>query len=485
MKIFLKRFFIALISAIIILPLVAIITAFILEDSIKNQIVTEVNKQLAVPVKVSGKINFTVLKYFPNAALEFEQVAINNKLKVGEKQLAEVQSFSLLFSLSDIVKNKFTIHSIALKNGAVNIVVDKDGNSNLDILKDGKESKQDAELKVNRVLLSNIKISYNDFKSEFKASSRVRKLQLDGDFTAAKFVLKSKGDFFVEKIAAGENQLVANKQLNVDILLNISNYWKEIAINKAELSIEKTPFDVNGNFKFGQDKTTVFFVAKTEGENIAELIALLPQNLRKTFEETNGKGAFELNIQVDGIVSKLQSPVVTVKAKLKDAVVELPKVKKELKHVFADIEYGSNKGGVDYLNITDCRSQISSASFRFSLFLKNLPDPEFLFDANGTLYLSELGAFVPDSIMKNFSGNIIFRNFNINGMVKDLTEKPENVFANGSGNFTLQDIAFEAGGVKYKNINGLITYSAQKLAAKDLKISFLNTDAVFNEMYPV
>ncbi|HRN94608.1 MAG TPA: AsmA-like C-terminal region-containing protein [Chitinophagales bacterium] len=480
MKIFLKRFFIALISAIIILPLVAIITAFILEDSIKNQIVTEVNKQLAVPVKVSGKINFTVLKYFPNAALEFEQVAINNKLKVGEKQLAEVQSFSLLFSLSDIVKNKFTIHSIALKNGAVNILVDKDGNSNLDILKDGKESKQDAELKVNRVLLSNIKISYNDFKSEFKAGSRVRKLQLDGDFTAAKFVLKSKGDFFVEKIAAGENQLVANKQLNVDILLNISNYWKEIAINKAELSIEKTPFDVNGNFKFGQDKTTVFFVAKTEGENIAELIALLPQNLRKTFEETNGKGAFELNIQVDGIVSKLQSPVVTVKAKLKDAVVELPKVKKELKHVFADIEYGSNKGGVDYLNITDCRSQISSASFRFSLFLKNLPDPEFLFDANGTLYLSELGAFVPDSIMKNFSGNIIFRNFNINGMVKDLTEKPENVFANGSGNFTLQDIAFEAGGVKYKNINGLITYSAQKLAAKDLKISFLNTDAVFN-----
>lgn len=480
MKIFLKRFLIALISVIIILPLAAIITAFVLEDSIKSQIVTEVNKQLAVPVKVSGKINFTVLKYFPNAALEFEQVTINNKLKVGEKQLAEVQSFSLLFSLSDIIKNKFTIHSIALKNGSVNIVNDKDGNSNLDILKDGKESKQDAEIKINRVLLSNIKISYNDFKSSFTVGSRIRKLQLDGDFTAANFKLKSKGDFFVEKIAAGENQLISNKQLNVDIILNINNYWKEIAINKAELSIEKNPFDISGNFKFEQNKSTVFLIAKTEGDNIADLIALLPQNLRKTFEDTNGKGPFELSIKVDGEISKLQSPMVTVKAKLKDAVVELPKVKKELKHVFAEIEYGSNKGGTDYLNITDCRSQISSASFRFSLFLKNLPEPDFLFDANGTLYLSELGAFVPDTIMKNFSGNIIFKNFNIAGTVKDLNEKPENIFANGSGNFTLQDIAFEAGSVKYKNINGLITYSAQNLSAKNLKISFLNTDAVFN-----
>lgn len=463
------------------MPLLAVIAALVMEDSIKQQIVTEVNKQLDVPAKVSGKINFTVLRFFPNAALEFENVSIENKLKTGEKHLAEVQSFSLLFSLSDIIKKKFTIHSIVLKNGALNIRSDKHGNSNLDILKeiDKENENLDAKIEIKKVILTNIKINYYDEQGDFNLKSRVRKLALNGDLMSPDFLLKTDGDFFIEKIAAGENTFIANKQINTDIALKIKNSWSEIEIQKGKLGIEKNPFELSGNFKFEKDKITVLFNAATEGNNIADLIALLPQNLRKTMEDTQGNGGFEIAINIIGNVSKLEAPLVTVKAKLKDANVVLPAVKRELKHVFADIEYGSNKGGTDYLNITDCRSQISSESFRFSLFLKNLPEPEFLFDANGTVHLNELDVFVPDSVMRDLSGSILFQNFSISGKAKDLKD-PATLMMNGSGIFTIKNASLEAGDIRYKNISGVIDYNSKNLAIKNLNISFLNTDAVFN-----
>lgn len=480
MKLFLKRLVITLLSIVVIVPLLAITTALLLEESIKRQIIVEVNKQLDVPVKVAGNINFTLLKYFPNAGLEFKQVSIENKLKTGGKQLAELQEFSLLFSLSDIVNKKFTIHSIVLKNGSLNIVVDKTGKSNLDILKPAKPQEQSGTtLQVSQITLANLKLNYNDFKNNFKVNSRVRKVELDGNFAAADFKLKGKGGFFIEQIATSENVFAANKQIDASILLNIKQSWKEIYIEDGTLSIEKNPFKLNGNFKFHKDKTTIAFGASAAGNNIADLIALLPPNLRKTLEAVKGNGAFEINATINGNVSPTETPLITVKAKLNNGNIELPKVKKELKHVFADIEYGNNRGGTDYLNITDCRSQISSESFRFSLFLKNLTEPEFNFDANGTLHLQELSAFIPDSTATDVNGSIVFQNFNISGNSKDFAD-PAKIIANGSGIFTLRNIAFQAGGVKYSNINGAINYRAQNLTVKNLSVKFLNTEAEFN-----
>lgn len=480
MKLFFKRLVIFLFSAFVLVPLLAFITALLLEDKIKQQIIVEVNKQLDVPVKVSGKINFTLLQHFPNAALQFERVAIANKLKIGERQLAELQEFSILFSLSDILKNKFTIHSVVLKNGTLNIVIDKHGNSNLSILKPiPANEKSNTSFQLNKVLLSNLRVTYNDFKTTFKVNTRVRKLNLNGNFFAPSLNLTAKGEVFVEQIETEQSSIVANKQISADILLKINNSWKNISFINNKVIIEKNPFVCNGNIAFEKETTKLIFNAKTQGNDIGDLVALLPQNLRKAFEDTKGKGAFEIDLVLAGKISKHENPLITVNAKLIDGNVELPKIKRELSHVFASIEYGSNKGGSDYLHITDCRSQVSSESFRFSLFLKNLNEPEFVFDANGTLHLKELGAFVPDTLMKNFEGTIGFQNFNLSGNMRDLND-PATTMVNGSGIFTLKNVGFEAGEIKYENINGIINYNAKNLSVKDLTIKFLGTEATFN-----
>lgn len=480
MKLHLKRLLIFLVSVLVIIPLLALVASFALEDKIKQQMIVEINKQLTVPVKVSGKITFTLLKHFPNAALQFERVSIENKLKVGEKQLAEIQELSILFSLSDILKNKFTIHSVVLRNGIVNIVIDKNGKSNLSILKPILASeKSNTSFQISNILLSNIRVTYSDFQTTFKLNTRVRKLSLNGNFFASSLDLIAKGELFIESGETTQNAIIANKQLNVDILLKINNSWKNISFTNNKLIIEQNPFICSGTIIFEKESTRLHCKANTKGSNISDLISLFPHNLRKAFEEIKGKGAFEIDISVDGNVSKSESPLLKVKAKLVDCNVELPKVSRELNHVFANIEYGNDKAGSDYLHITDCRSQVSSESFRFSLFLKNLNNPEFVFDANGTLHLKELGAFVPDTIMKNFTGTIEFQNFSISGNLSDFNN-PSSTLENGSGIFTLKNVGFEAGDIKYENINGIINYYAKNLSVKDLTINFLDTEATFN-----
>ena len=65
---------------ILVLLGVAVLTAFLLEDKIKNRIVDEVNAQVTVPIKVEGGITLSLIRHFPYASLTFSKVSIDDRL---------------------------------------------------------------------------------------------------------------------------------------------------------------------------------------------------------------------------------------------------------------------------------------------------------------------------------------------------------------------------------------------------------------------
>ncbi len=462
-----------------ILFLIALLAALLLEEKIKQQVITEVNKELTAPVKVGGKITLSFLRHFPDASLQFEAVSIANKLKPAQDDLASVRELSFLFSLPDLLQGNINIRKIFLQSGSVFVLKDKDGKTNLDILKPQSETDNGVGLQLSNIVLQNVNFRYLDEGNNFNLKARVRKMDLKGEFGKPAYSLSATGNFFLETVQQGEESYAANKQIGIDALLNITLSGKQIAIAKGNVDIEKNPFTVSGSIGIEKRKTLLDLQARSEGNDISNFVALMPLSVRNRLKDFEGKGAYNIQANVQGEVSKLQSPQVKIVAGLEDGNIKLSKYGRELNHVFVNVEYGLNETGEDYLRISDFRSRVSEQPFQFSLLLKKLAQPDFVFNANGTLHLTEVAPFIPDTVMTDLKGSVRFTAFSLHGNVEDL-KNLSRVTLNGGGIFQLNDVAFKAQQIAYHNINGIITYSGKKLEAKNLSIAFLNTDAVFN-----
>ncbi len=462
-----------------ILVLLAFLTALLLEDKIKQQVIAEVNKELTAPVKVSGEITLSFIRHFPDASLQFKSVSIASKLKSKEPDLAAVRELSFIFSLYDLMKGEINIHKLLLQNGSVNVLKDKNGATNLDILKHNDTPEKGIALALSKITLQNVSFNYVDEGTNFNIKARVRKIELNGSFGKPQFKLNADGSFFLENIQQAEESYVANKQIVVAIQLDIKESGSKILVEKGSIEIEKNPFSVNGSFLFEKSKTLIDLKAKSEGENISNFIALMPASVKNQLKDFEGKGAYNIEANLNGAFSKTASPQVKIVANLNDGNIKLSKYGRELNHVFVKVEYGMDEQSADYLRISDFRSRISEQPFQFSLLLNNLAQPDFIFNANGTLHLEEISPFVPDSILKDLKGNIRFTDFSLHGNVADF-KNLSHVTLNGGGVFQLDKVSFNAQNVLYENINGTINYQGRKLEAKKLSISFLKTDAVFS-----
>ena len=474
-----KKTLVAIFFIPVILVLLAFLTALLLEDKIKQQVIAEINKELTVPVKVGGEITLSFIRHFPDASLQFKSVSIASKLKAKEPDLAAVRELSFIFSLYDLMKGKINIHKLLLQNGSVNVLKDKNGVTNLDILKHNDSQEKGVALVLSKITLQNVSFNYVDEGTNLNVKARVRKVELTGSFGKPQFKLIADGNFFLESIQQAEESYVANKQIVIAIQLDIRKGGNNILVEKGSIEIEKNPFSVAGTLVFEKSKTLIDLKAKSEGEDISSFIALMPASVKNKLKDFEGKGAYNIEANVNGALSKNTSPQVKIVANLNDGNIKLSKYGRELNHVFVKVEYGMDAQSADYLRISDFRSRISDQPFQFSLLLKNLSQPDFIFNANGTLHLDEISPFIPDSVLKDLKGNIRFTDFSLHGNVADF-DNLSKVTVNGGGVFQLDQVSFAAQNVLYENINGIINYQGRKLEAKKLSISFLKTEAVFS-----
>lgn len=94
-------------------------------NDIKQLVVREINKQLAVEVNVKGEIDFSVLRNFPFASVTFNKVEIKESYKGSKSNLLESEKISLLFNILDLWRGNYTIQKIIVGKGKLTITINE------------------------------------------------------------------------------------------------------------------------------------------------------------------------------------------------------------------------------------------------------------------------------------------------------------------------------------------------------------------------
>lgn len=458
---------------------IIMLAAWLLEDKIKARIIAEVNEQVSVPIEVKGDIDFSLLRHFPYASLSFEQVSINDKLRKKTK-LISVKEFSFLCNIYSLFGNDIEVSKVLISGGEINVYKDASGNVNYDIIKPSKEqSKGSLGLHLKKAELRNVKFTFVDKVEATNINIRLQNAFVKGNFGDNEFDLYVKSKMKVARINVGGEDFLQDKNISVELTLDVDKVKKKYTLKGGKLGIEETEFNIAGYFTTLKNITQIDFQLSSAGKDMQQLFGLLPARFKSAFEYANGSGEYSITANIKGAVGKNSSPNVNVTAEVKDSELQLGKYNKFLKNVNAKAYYSMDEKGADKLEISNFNCTLNDKPFNFKLTMVQLSNPSFDFYANGVFHLAELTSFVPDSVIQDIDGTITFNNFHLKGKKDDFTNV-QNSTLTGGGEFKMQDVEFRQNGITYGNIHGTIKYEQQVVEAVGFGMNFLSTDFVFS-----
>lgn len=468
-----------LVGIITVLLLSAVLLAYLLEDKITQRITAGINQQLSVPVQVKGGIDLSLIRHFPYASLTFKNVEVADKLQKGKK-LLNVQEFSLLCNLMSLFGDKVELSKIYIKNGEINFYKDDKGVFNYEIFKPNKDTtKAKFDVRLKKAEVKNVKFTYTDKPGAFKSDADIASLNMKGNFSDKQFDVSAEANAIINSVFSSGQEFVERRKVKAEVVMRVDNEKHLFTFKKGKIDLDDNEFSITGFFASIANGIQLDFKLLHEGKDLQKFFALMPQHYRASFANASGSGQYTINADVKGLISATTFPKVNVNATLKDSELKLSKYNKLLKEVNASAHYELDEKGNDKIVISNFNCTLNNLPFNFKLALTKLTEPDFDFYANGTLHVSEISAFIPDSVVRDADGTITFNNFHIKGSVKDFSDVTSSTLT-GSGQFKLSEVEFQQNGISYGNINGELTYNNQVVEARNFTLNFLGNQAAFS-----
>ena len=175
-----KRILIIIASTVGGLLMVLLTLGWLLGPKIKDLAVQQINANLTVPVQV-GDIDFSLLRKFPYASVNFQEVNTKGKKTAGyQEPLLVAKNVFLLFSWWDVFSDDVRLKSISIEHASCNLFVDKNGVENFDIFKKSENKNSTFNLQLQEIILKETSIRYHTITTARDYSFFAENMNLPG-----------------------------------------------------------------------------------------------------------------------------------------------------------------------------------------------------------------------------------------------------------------------------------------------------------------
>jgi len=269
------------------------------EKEIKNAILTELNRHLLVKVKVAPEnIDLTLLRTFPDCALQFKNVLVLDALPEKKRDtLLYSDLLSLRFNVKDIWNKNYKIHTVAADNGVLRLRILKDGSSNYTFWKSTGESTGSTDFDLDRIALTDFHVYYKNSSARFFSDLQVKQLVFSGKFRDANYDLNCEGDFLVNELLQNNSAFLRRKKVNLDLVLAVSG--NQYDFTKANLRINDLLLKLSGSMLYGETLENAKVKMNAAELEISSVLSLLPQSYSDIVNDYVSKGKLYLNGDLD------------------------------------------------------------------------------------------------------------------------------------------------------------------------------------------
>ena len=435
-----------------------------------------------------GEASVTLFKTFPNLGVGVEHVTLVNPMEGSPSDtLAGIDELTVTLDIQKLLKEKkIVLRQCILENAFVNIFIDQEGNTNLNVFQvkenaDTTVFSFDYLVDVEEIQLKNSTVLFTNVPDHFTMRVKGVDMDLDGHFedNNIEAQLKMKvDDFFIQNYASPfamtnlnlefngilrqfetvEGELTANKpdlQLfpsrrdAVSVTAPVVFSLKDLSgrFEKAEASMRDIRLSMDGGVKIADNGTvTIDCDAKSNDFDLKDFLSYLP-------EEVQGMLGVGAKDKLKLAISKVKVDIITggkphikIGIQADDVMAKVAGQANPLMNLGFSILMNNNLtiNSMESLVVNGFKAKVLNSSLDAQGILNHLAsDPLFKFKVNGDVALSDVQPVLPGNIrLGGRTGIGLTTDFTVGDLTKTLKDFD---FArlSASANLGIQDLVFE------------------------------------------
>lgn len=469
-------------SGIVLIAGGGMLIGYCYQDKVKDYVIHELNKQLNTEIIVDGKdIDFTVLKNFPLASVDFKNVkaleAIENKNK---DTLFKADRISFQFNIVDIFKANYHIKKIEIETVELKIHIDKKGNDNYHFWKPSADTGTTAfSFALEKIVLKQIHFSYKDDKAHEQIDAQVRKSNLSGNFSSKKYSLETTSDLFVNFIKTDSTNFLRKKNIHSEVSVNVDNEIQSYKIEKAKIRIEELLFEVVGNVLRANNQLIMNLGFNGKNMDIKSVLSLIPNKYKSKINDYKSEGEFYFDATVQGTFSDNQTPQVKADFGIKNADITQIKENIVLHNVNLEGHYSDGSKGrpdLSELILSAFSATINQGSITGELAVHNLNSPSYSGKIKADIRLEELQNFIKIDTIETVTGQLkMDAQFSSSGKGTN-SNYYENITTSGDFELVEMNMKLKNDPLLFHDINGNFKFNNNDLMVEDLTGKVSNSD---------
>jgi hypothetical protein len=469
--IYLKRALIALLIIVLSLVLSGFLLVYFYEDAVKNYLLTEINKRLNAVVQVK-EIKFSVFDAFPLASLEFKDVSIKDAFPKKEQNqgvLFNAAHVYLSFDLMAVFNKKYTVKKISIRDGALNLKVDADGNDNYHFWKSNSDTAQtNFKFGLEVFTMKDLTLNYSNYFNRQFYHVLCNTSEFSSEFSQASFNLEARCDWFVQHLRVEDVELLEAKPLLFDFKIKVTDRLQYFECEQGALTLANLSFGLKGSLRTAGGYSIPDIYLEAKDMNIGTALSLLPASTLSRLKSYEAKGTGTFRSHIYGRMNKTTAPGLDVSFSIHKGEL-LPENKlAKLSQIELTGHYSNGRSHAEktsLLVVDHFSALVNQQMLQARLRLDNFEDPYLKLSAEGKCKLADLAAFVRLDTLENLQGALSFKCI-FEGRTKQISKA---AFAankvQASGDLELQDVSFrfKHDSLLYKNLHGAFTLEENNL----------------------
>ncbi len=480
-RFFLKSIFILIVSLIALVGIGAVL-GYYYQDEVKEFVITELNKQLNSEIIVDGNnIDFTVIKNFPYASVDFKKVkALDANKSKAKDTLFSASLISLQFNLLDIFRKNYKIKKLVLENITLNLRIDKNGNDNYHFWKSsGDTTSIQFQFALEKIHLKSTRIIYDNQEQKQFYDFVINESLLSGSFSEKNYSMNIESDLFIKAIQSNNSNLLRKKNVSISGNLFVDNIVESYKFNNTKIGIESMIFEINGNIIKTADSPLLNIDIKGKDIDIRSVLSLIPAKYKGKINNYESDGDFYFEASIKGVLSKTETPFVNASFGIANADITQIKENITLRKVNLKGNFGSEnkiEKKESYLKLSNFSALINEGNITGNLNLLNLSNPNFDGTIKADLKLNELQKFFRIDTIETIEGQLKI-DVEFSGESKYLeSRKYENIKTTGGLVITDMNTKLKNNSLEFNKINADFDFNNNDLKINHFYGTISNSD---------
>ncbi|MFH1004662.1 MAG: AsmA-like C-terminal region-containing protein [Bacteroidota bacterium] len=442
-----KRIVIALLLVFLLFLAAGIAIGYFYEDAAKQYLIGELNKNLNSKVIVDSKnINLFVLRSFPYASIEFNDVKVLDYVDYSRSQykkekklicqpdtLFSVKTISFQFNIINLISGNYHIKKIKAVDGILKLKVNKFGDKNWDIWKETNDTLISDSSKsifaLEKVFFKNIQTFYIDEKNMNDVMLTVRDGTLSGEFYSDEYSLETDGDMFVDYFKSDSINFLNKKSVKVDLDILVDNKKDVYQFTKGALQISGIKIAITGKYIVNNKSDYADLLLKGKDMDVQSVLSLLPEKYHKKIECYESDGIFYFNASVKGEWNDYHYPDLKADFGINEADIIQQSSGIALRKVNLSGIYFSNSNQ-NLLNVKTFSAMLGNGNISGNFRMEDFSNPHLYASAEANLSFSDMRQLLKIDSLWNYpietlTGELKMKG-TFDGRIKDLRKISKN-----------------------------------------------------------